>query len=98
MAIVCIILSILWFIVKAAYRFIAILIDFEVAMLLILFWSFTILFGSLRSKVGDPIGAMFRRMGHHFKALFDKEEYHPLNSDGTWDMRFKVNKLISSYL
>ncbi len=92
MVIVYIILSILWFIIKVIYRFFAILIDFDVAMVLICFWPFTILFGGLRSKVGDAIGAMFRRMGHHFKALFDKEEYHPLKSDGTWDMRFKVNR------
>lgn len=92
MVVVYIILSILWFIIKAAYRLIAILVDFYVAIILIFFWPFTILFGGLRSKVGGAIGAMFRRMGHHFKALFDKDEYHPLKSDGTWDMRFKVNK------
>ena len=92
MDIVYIILSILWFIIKVIYRFFAIIIDFDVVMVLICFWPFTILFGGLRSKVGDAIGAMFRRMGHHFKALFDKEEYHPLKSDGTWDMRFKVNR------
>lgn len=92
MGVLLIILSVLWFIVKVCYRLFAIIIDFEVAMILIIFWPFTILFGGLRSKMSDAIGAMFRRMGNHFRAIFNSEEYHPLKSDGTWDMRFKVNK------
>lgn len=86
------ILSVLWYIIKVSYRIFAILIDFEVAVILIIFWPLTILFSGLRSKVSDGIGALFRRMGDHFRALFDREEYHPLKSDGTWDMRFKVNR------
>lgn len=92
MDVLLIILSVLWFIVKVLYRIVAIFIDFYVALLLIIFWPFTILFGGLRSKMSSAIGAMFRRMGHHFRAIFNSEEYHPLKSDGTWDMRFKVNR------
>ena len=86
------ILSVLWFIIKVSYRFFAFFIDFAVAWILIIFWPLTFLFGGLKSKMSGAIGAMFRRMGHHFRAIFDREEYHPLKSDGTWDMRFKVNK------
>ena len=86
------ILSVLWYVIKVSYRLFAIIIDFEVAMILIIFWPLTILFSGLRSKASGAIGALFRRMGHHFRALFDREEYHPLKSDGTWDMRFKVNR------
>lgn len=92
MDILLIILSVLWFIVKVLYRLMAIMIDLMAVLYLIIFWPFTILFGGLRSKVSDAIGAMFRRMGHHFRAMLDKDEYHPLKSDGTWDMRYKVNK------
>lgn len=92
MDVLIIILSVLWFIVKVCYRLLAIVIDFDAAIILMFFWPFTILFGGLRSKMSGAIGFMFRRMGHHFKAMFDSEEYHPLKSDGTWDMRFKVNK------
>ena len=92
MDILLIILSVLWFIIKVLYRFFAIMIDFVAVMYLIIFWPFTILFGGLRSKVSSAIGAMFRRMGHHFRAIFNSEEYHPLKSDGTWDMRLKINK------
>lgn len=92
MDVLLIILSVFWFIIKFFYRLFAILIDFVVVVYLIIFWPFTILFGGLRSKVSGAIGTMFRRMGHHFRSMIDKEEYHPLKSDGTWDMRFKVNK------
>ncbi len=92
MDVLLIILSVLWFIVKVLYRLFAIIVDWAATVYLIIFWPFTILFGGLRSKVSGAIGAMFRRMGHHFRAIFNSEEYHPLKSDGTWDMRFKVNK------
>lgn len=94
MDILLIILSVLWFIVKVLYRLMAIMIDLMAVLYLIIFWPFTILFGGLRSKVSDAIGAMFRRVGHHFKAIFNSEgeKYHPLKSDGTWDMRYKMNK------
>ena len=92
MVVVYIILSIVWFLIKLIYRFFAIFFDFAIAIVLVCLWPLTILFGGLRSKVGGAIGAMFRRVVHHFKALFDKDEYHPLKSDGSWDMRFKVNK------
>jgi len=56
------------------------------------------LFGPIRRALARGISWSANHLARHFRRMFNLEEHekpkvlHPVKLDGTWDMRYSVNK------